>query len=125
MWCDRIAKCLDGSDGLVAAVKGNEELGLQLLTAGGRKVHLEVGQTLVPRAHGIELVGAGFGGMVDDGVEFPGCQPRIEDAGGRRGGSALVDAAFDPDLSGAAVLPVGEEGDAVPCAHDLGQMVLE
>jgi len=48
--------------------------------------------------------------MVEDGVEFPGCQRRIEEAGGRRGCSALVDAALDPDLSGAAVLPVGEEG---------------
>src|ERR1700726_1150255 len=54
--------------------------------------------------------------MVEDGVEFPGCQRRMEEAGGRRGCSSLVDA---------AVLPVGEEGDAVACAHDLGQVVLE
>src|ERR1700680_1107796 len=110
---DRITECLDSTDGIIATVKRNEVLSLQLLAAGRREVQLEVGQPLVPGADGIELVGAAFGWMVEDGVEFGGCQGRIEEAGGRRGCSAVVNAAFDPDLSGAAVLPVGEEGDAV------------
>src|ERR1700754_4539872 len=88
---DRVAECFDSPDGIVATVEGNEELSLQLLAAGRREVQLEVGQPLIPGADAIESVGAGFGWMVEDGVELADCQCRIEEAGWRRGCSALVD----------------------------------
>src|ERR1700722_19955250 len=63
--------------------------------------------------------------MAGDGVELFRGEDGVVEAGGRRSGAALIDTALDPELSGAAVLPVGEDGDAVAGTHDVGEVVLE
>jgi len=65
---DAVPELLDGEDGFVGAVAGDEVFGLELGAAAGGEVELEVGEALVPRAGDAELIGAGFGVVVDDGV---------------------------------------------------------
>ena len=85
-----------------------------------------MGEALVPGAGDAKLLGAGFGGVAGDGVEFLRgllCAEElwIEFYGGGVG----VEAAFDPDLGGAMILPVGEEADAVAAEEDLVEMMFE
>ena len=100
-------------------VEGDEVFGLELLTAGRGELELEVGETLVPGADNVELVAAGFGWVIEDWMEFPGCEGRVVEMDWRA--SALVDASFDPDLP----YLIGEERDAVAGAHNGGEVVLE
>src|SRR6185503_9181022 len=73
----------------------------------------------------VELVSAGFGRMIGDGLEFLCGQLCVVEERWRCRGCALIDAAFDPELSREAALPVGEDGDAVACAHDVAEVVFE
>ena len=81
---DRVAKCFDCPDGFVTTFKWDEEFTLELLAARRREVQLEVRQALVPGADGVELVGAGFGWMAEDGMEFAGCQGSVKKRAGAR-----------------------------------------
>src|SRR5450631_3325220 len=82
-------------------------------------------KALVPGAYGVELFGAGLGRKVWDGVELLRGENGVVEAGGRWGGAALIDAALDPELAGPTILPIGKNGDAVACAHDVREMMFE
>ncbi len=126
VWGDAVAELLDREDGLVGAVARDEVFGLEFGAAAGGEVHLEVGEALVPRARDAELVGAGFGVVVDDGVEFAGGDFGAEELGGEVGGGGSgFEAALDPDLGDVVVLPVGEEADAVAAEEDLVEVFFE
>ena len=84
-----------------------------------------MGEALVPGAGDALLFGAGFGGVTGDGVEFLGGEFGSVEIGGEGGGGVALDAALDPDLRGAVVLPVGEEADAVAAEEDVVEVVLE
>jgi hypothetical protein len=117
---DAVPELLDGEDGFVGAVAGDEVLGLELGAAAGSEVQLEVREALVPWAGDAELFGAGFGVVVDDGVELAGGSLGAKELRGEvRGGCAGSEAAFDPDLGDVVVLPVCEEADAVAAEEDL------
>jgi hypothetical protein len=51
-------KGFDGGDGGEGVLAGDEVLGLELGTAGGGEVHLEVGEALVPGTGNVHLRGA-------------------------------------------------------------------
>ena len=126
VWGDAVAELFDGEDGLVGAVAGDEVFGLKFGAAAGGEVQLEVGEAFVPRAGNAELVGAGFGVVVDDGMEFAGGGFGAEELGGEvGGGGAGFEAALDPDLGDVVVLPVGEEADAVTAEKDFVEMLFE
>ena len=84
-----------------------------------------MGEALVPGAGDAELLGAVFGGVSGEGVEFFGGELCVEELGGEGVGDAGVEAALDPDLGDAVVLPVGEEADAVAAEEDLVEMFFE
>ncbi len=126
VWGDAVAELLDGEDGLVGVVAGDEVFGLDFGAAAGSEVQLEVGKALVPGAGDAELFGAAFGGVAGDGVEFLRGGFGAEELGGEWcGGGAGIEAAFDPDLIGLVILPVGEEADAVAAEEDLVEMLFE
>jgi len=123
---DEVAELLDGEDGFVGVLAGDEILGLDLGATAGSEVELEVGEALVPGAGDAELLGAGFGGVASDGVEFLRGLFCAEELGGEwYGGGAGIEAAFDPDLVGAVILPGGEEADAVAAEEDLVEVLFE
>ena len=126
MWGDLVAELLDGEDGLVGVLAGDEVFGLDFGAAAGSEVELEVGKALVPGAGDAELFGAAFGGVAGDGVEFLRGLFCAEELGGEwYGGGAGIEAAFDPDLVGAVILPGGEEADAVAAEEDLVEVLFE
>ena len=126
MWGDLVVELFDGEDGFVGVLAGDEVFGLDFGAAAGSEVELEVGKALVPGAGDAELVGAGFGVVVDDGVEFAGGGFGAEELGREvSGGGAGFEAAFDPDLIGLVILPGGEEADAVAAEEDLVEMLFE
>ncbi len=126
VWGDAVAELLDGEDGFVGAVAGNEVFGLEFGAATGGEVELEVGKALVPGPGDAELVGAGFGIMVDDGVEFAGGGFGAEELGREvSGGGAGFEAALHPDLGDVVVLPVGEEADAVAAEEDIVEVLFK
>ncbi len=122
---DVVAELLDGEHGLIAAVAGDEVLGLDLLAAAGGEVHAEVGHALVPGAGDAHLFGTAFGGVSAEGVEFVLLEGGTVEGGWDGGGTAGLDAGFDPDLGDAVVLPVGEEADAVAGGEDGVHVVFE
>lgn len=126
VWGDAVAELLDGEDGFVGVLAGDEVLGLDFGAAAGSEVELEVGKALVPGAGDAELFGAAFGGVAGDGVEFLRGLFCAEELGGEwYGGGAGIEAAFDPDLVGLVILPDGEEADAVAAEEDFVEMLFE
>ena len=126
MWGDAVAELLDGEDCFVGVFAGDEVLGLDLSAAAGGEVEFEVGETLVPGAGDAELLGAAFGGVSGDGVEFLRgllCTEELRLKFFR--GCAWIEAALDPDLSGLVVLPDGEEADAVAAEKYLVEVMFE
>ena len=79
-----VAELFDGEDGLVGAVAGDEVFGLEFGSARGGEVHAEVGEALVPGAGDALLLGAVFGGVSGEGVEFLGGEFGSEEVGRRR-----------------------------------------
>ena len=120
-----VAQLFNGEDGRVTMFEGHEIFSLQFAAARWSEVHLEVRQALVPRAGDALLISAAFCGVAGDGVQFflGECgaeelrRPMIRVSGG--------EAALDPDLGGAVILPVREEAHAVACAEDFFKVVLE
>src|SRR3984885_1654879 len=109
----------------IASIAGNEIFSLQFAAARWREVHFEVRKALVPRARDAQLLGAGVCGVAFDGMEF---------FRGKLGAEELRlpivlhtrrEAALDPDLCRAMILPVREETDTVAAAEDLIEMMLE
>lgn len=126
VWGDAVAELLDREDGVVGVLAGDEVLGLDFGAAAGGEVELEVGEALVPGAGDAELLGAGFGGVAGYGVEFLRGLLCAEKLGLEfHGGGAGVEAAFDPDLGGLVILPVGEEAYAVAAEVDLFEVMFE
>ena len=66
-----------------------------------------------------------IGGVPGDGMELLLGERCAVELGWHVGFAAGGEAALDPDLRGAVVLPVGEEADAVAAAEDGVEIVLE
>src|SRR6185437_1017710 len=125
MRADDVAKGFYGADRLITAVEWNKELGLQFVSARRREVQFEVWEPLVPGPRDVELIGAGIGRVAREGMKFFACESGVVEPDRRCGRATLVDAALDPDLAGATVLPIRKNGNAVARSHDVGKVVLE
>ena len=122
---DVVFERLHGADGLVGVGAGNEVFGLQLFAAGGGKVHAEVGQALVPGTGDVHLRSAVDGVERGDGMEIFGGELAVVEEGGRVEFFAGLDETLKPELGGTAMLPVGEDADAVAGGEDVVEVVFE
>src|SRR6476646_9723044 len=125
MGADAVLQLFHRKDGFISPVARNKKLALQLRPAAGREVDTEMRQPFVPRARNAHLLGAIFRGMTGQGVKFPGCE--LGPIKLRREFERLAgfDAPFYPDLSGAMILPVGKETDAVGTGKNVVQMFFQ
>ena len=101
----------------------HEILGLQLLAAAGREAHAEVRQPLVPRP-GTPICSVQFSAESSTiGWTFvvAGRAPKNSCAAVER--RPLLDAALDPDLVDPALLPIGEQADAVAGRDDVLEVI--
>ncbi len=123
--CDVVLQGFNRTDGLVGVTARHEVFGLELFATGWSEVHAEVRQTLVPGAGDVHLRSAVDGVESGDGVQVFGGELAVIEHLGRVELLARGDPAFDPELGSAALLPVGEQADAVACAEDVVKVVLE
>ncbi len=122
---DVVAEFFNGKDCLIGAIAGDEVFGLEFCSAAGGEVHAEVGHTLIPGAGDALLLGTIFGGVSGERMKFlcgEGCSVEL---GGHVYLAAGLNAALDPDLRGAMVLPVGKEADAVATVEDGVEVVFK
>src|SRR5947209_9585130 len=103
----------------------DEVLRLQLFAAAWREVHAEVGQAFVPGTRDAHLLRTVFGRMPGERMQVSGCELGIEERRLHLCRSARFHFAFDPDLGGPVVLPVGKEADAVPASENVVQVLFE
>ena len=82
-------------------------------------------QALIPRAGNALLLGAAFGRVAVDRVEFFSGELGAEELRLPIVFVAWREPALDPDLRCAMVLPVGEQADAIARAEDLVEMMLQ
>src|ERR1700712_112749 len=110
---DLLAELLNGQYCGVAFVAGNEVLRLQLGSTARRKIHAKVGKPFVPRAGNTHLFGTIFRRMAGERMQIVGGWLRTVEIGLGICMRTLINAALDPYLGRAMVLPVREDTDAV------------
>lgn len=111
VWGDLAVKRFDGGDCVEGVLAGDEVLCLELSATRGSEVHLEVWEALVPGAGDVHLRGAVDRVEGGDRVEILSREFRVIEEGRCVEGLTGLDAALDPELGAAVVLPVSEQAD--------------
>src|SRR5258705_8938505 len=120
---DLVAKLLDSNDGRIGFFARHEVLRLEFRSTARRKVHAKVGEPFVPRSRYTHLFSAVFCRVTGKRMQIAGCWGCSVKIGAWIDVRALDDTAFDPDLGGTMILPVGKETYAVAAPENIIEVV--
>src|SRR5690242_3911291 len=125
MGANAVAQLFYRKNGCISPVAGDKKLALQLSPAAGREVDAEMRQPFVPRTRNPHLFGAIFRGVSGQRVKLLGCELRPVKLRREFERLAGFDTPFYPHLSGAMILPVGKETDAVGAGKNIIEMLFQ
>ncbi len=104
-----VAQPFDRKDRIDRVAPGHEVFRLKFFPGARGEAHAKVRQPVVPGPGHAHLLGAVLGGKLGDGVKISGCKLGAEEFPWCRESLPFSDAALDPDLIDALLLPVGKQ----------------